>query len=338
MSQPQLWGLKRVTSQRYPVVGDTGTHPVAPVYFDVKEFLQRETVSQLWLRVVGSVSVTGVGTPGAATGRENPEAFIVSIQGTTKPSFGGISKNQLSARGCIAQRIFDNGYSFRATAISDGDTAVIPVDFLISLRYQMPGSVNPIEWALPMAAFSEYSFRVSCGGRDQLYSAGDQTWDLAGLQFELWADYNEGVAGQFHYTEEFEQSFPITASQSDFQIRLDSGWMYSHLLFLTERDNVLVNDILNNVNIQSGGRVWLPQGDANAEVIQRWNRDTHVNNAAEVLTGLYFIPALRDGMYTRAIDALTDKLEVRLDVTRTSGVELVTVRGRRIKPLALTIA
>jgi hypothetical protein len=57
------------------------------------------------------------------------------------------------------------------------------------------------------------------------------------------------------------------------------------------------------------------------------------------LTGTYFVAALRDGMYTRAIDALTDKVQVKFDVTLGAGtVRQIRIHGRRIKPLALKVA
>ena len=63
-----------------------------------------------------------------------------------------------------------------------------------------------------------------------------------------------------------------------------------------------------------------------------------VYNAAENLAGTYFIPALRDGMATRGIDASADRVEIKLDVTFGAGPSNVLIRGRRIIPQGLSVA
>ena len=341
-AMPQLWGFKKLTSESYPVKNVAAVHTPQNLYIDLKRFLPDGVLAQGFVRVRGSIIKAGAG-PGTATGRENPEGIIRALNLRHTPSLGVIGKNSLTPRGTIIQGIFDRGYAIREADVTDA-AATVSIDFFLPFIFKMPGATNPIEWGFPISLFTTAQLVVECGGRDQLFSGGSNTWDLSGLQVEVWADTDYGVGGGFHVVEEFEQTVTVDATRKDLPLRLDKGFLYSHLLAFTERDNVLVDDVMNNIYVESGGRTWTVQGDDNANgpvagssPIQRWNRETHVNNAAESLTGVYFIPALRDGMFKRTIDAGDKELVLKFDVTKTSGVEVITVRGRRMIPLALNV-
>lgn len=334
MAQVPLFGLRKVDTRPWPdrQVAASSTPQTANI--DLKDLLPSQFISLLLLRVTGSIIIAGAGG-GVATGKENPEALVLSVTARHTPTFGAIGKNNLSAVGIINQGIFDRGYAIRETDVPDA-AATVAVDFSLVLVQKMPGSVDPKEWILPMSAFDTYQLSLLCGGKEQLFTGGVNTWDLTGLNIEVWADFDESVEGKFHIMEEFEQTIPVTQSQTDLKVTLDKGWLYTHLLFIAQRDNANVDDIINNITVQSGGRIWTPQGDRNAKLIHRFNRETHVNSAAESLTGVYFIAALRDGMITRAIDASDQKLEVLLDVTLGAGTtRQVILHGRRIIPVAL---
>jgi hypothetical protein len=322
-------------SKPYPVAGAASTHPQNQLVIDLKDFLQHETVSRAFIRVQGTIVVAGAGA-GAATGKDNPEALFVNVTARHTPALGAVSKNALTARGCIKQGIFDRGYSILGSAIADS-AGTKNVDFIIPLNFKMPGSVNPVEWGLPAALFTSYQLVLTFGGRDQLFTGGTNTWDPTNLTVEIWADYDDGVAGSFHLVEEFEQTIPVLATQSDLQVILERGWIYTHLLFIANTANAVDDTLINGITVQSAGRVWTPQGDKNAKVIHRWNQETHVNNSAESLVGIYFVPALRDGMVSRAVDAGANRVEVKLDVTFGAGPSNVIIRGRRVQAKALQV-
>ena len=336
MAKPNLWGMKKLASKPYPIAGAQAVAPAGQVTFDLKDYLQNETIGRAFVRVRGNVIVAGAG-PGAATGRDNPEGIVTGITARHNPALGVVSKNNLTVRGIIQQSIFDRGYSIHGTAIADA-AATVAVDYWLPLNFKMPGAVNPIEWGLPMALFTSYQLQVNCGGREQLFTGGTNTWDATGLVVELWVEFDNGVAGSFHLVEEFEQSIPVIQTQADLQFILERGFVYTHLLFVAQTANAKDNTLINGITVQSAGRVWTPQGDKNAQMIQNWNRETHVNNAAENLAGTYFIPALRDGMVSRGIDASADRVEIKFDVTLAGGPSSILVRGRRIVPQGLQVA
>jgi hypothetical protein len=342
VAKPNLWGFKKLAAKAWPVPGAAVSSAQADLLFDLKDYLQKETVSQIFLRVRGNMNVNAPGpnTNGAATGRDNPESLIVLVTGRHTPALGVVSKNSLTARGCIQQGIFDRGYAIHATALTDPTVAgatVQAVDFLLPLKFKMPASVNPVEWGLPMGVFSSYQITVKCAGREQLFTGGTNTYDPTGLQVELWADYDDGIAGAFHLMEEFEQVVPILQTQADLQVFLERGFQYTHLMAIAQTNNAKDNTLINSITIQSAGRIWTPMGDKNAPLIQRWNRETHVGNPSEDLTGTYFIPLLRDGMVSRAIDASQDRVEIKLDVTLAGGPSNVIIRGRRVVPQGVQV-
>jgi len=335
VAKPNLWGLKKLTSKPWPVAGAAVSSPQGQATIDLKDFLQMETISRLFVRVRGSVVIAGAGA-GVATGRDNPESLVINVTARHAPALGVVSKNSLTPRGIIQQGIFDRGYSIHGTTIADA-AGTTQVDYWLPVNFKMPGSVNPIEWGLPLALFTSYQLVLTVGGREQLFSGGTNTWDPTGLVIEIWADFDAGVAGSFHLVEEFEQVVPVLQTQADLQIILERGFVYTHLLFIAQTANAKDNTLVNGITVQSAGRVWTPQGDKNAQLIQDWNRETHVNNAAESLAGTYFIPALRDGMVSRAIDATQDRVEIKLDVTFGAGPSNVIVRGRRTIPQGLQV-
>lgn len=333
---PELWGFKKVFSRAWPLAGAATSNGTQSVRFNLKDFLQTELLGSLFFRTVGNVVIAGAGA-GTATGQDNPESLVVDITARHSPTLGLVSKSALTPRGLLQMGIFDRGYSIHGTTIADaaGTTAV---DFQLPLTFKQPGSVNPVEWGLPMSLFTSYDFDVRVSGREQLFTGGTNTWDVSGLQLEVWADFDYGVAGVFNAVEEFERTISITATKSDLQDFLEKGFVYTHLLYIGERDNVKDDTLINSITLQSAGRIWTPQGDNNGKMIQRWERERYVNSAAESLTGTYFVGALRDGMFTRAIDALSDRVEQKFDVTLGGGTtRQIRLHGRRIIPKALNV-
>jgi hypothetical protein len=260
------------------------------------------------------------------------------------------TKDSLTVRGQISHDLFTRGYAIRETDITDA-AATVNVDFTVPIRFKRRGATVPIEWGLPLDLFSTVMLEITCGGRQELFTGGVNTYDLTGLVVEFWADVDYGVANEgpkiFHLVEEVEQVYPITASSKDFIIELPEGYVYTDMLFMAQRDNVLVDDIVNDIEIASGGRSWWEHGEDNAKpfaaglaagIIRRRNRDDFVSDPAAVLTGLYFFNALRDGGYRRAIDAGAQKVRVRMDVTLGGGtVREIVLRHTRIVPLSLTL-
>lgn len=334
------WGLRKIATIPYPILGANSSVTPSPVTIDIKRYLQTPVLSRLVMRVVGNiVKANGGGgaDPGTATGKENPEALMTNASFQTSPSMGALNIDAMSARGLMNWNLFHRGYAILGTDITDA-AATVAVDYEYVFNFREKNALVPLEYGLPLSLFSAANFTATFGGREQLFSGGSQTWNLSGLQIEFWADYDNDVAASFHAVEFFERSFPITATQSDFSINnLESGYIYTDLLFRTERDRALVNDIINNITIRSAGREWTPQGDKNALIIQRQNREDSLTDPSATQTGLYYVPCMRSGQFTTALDSLDSNLEVKVDVTSGAGTQVLYVVGRRIIPQKLMV-
>jgi hypothetical protein len=93
VGKPNLWGFRKVASKSYPIAGAAVSAAPGQVVFDLKGFLQTETISRLIVRVRGSLVIAGAGA-GAATGRDNPESLVTNITWRHNPALGVVSKKR----------------------------------------------------------------------------------------------------------------------------------------------------------------------------------------------------------------------------------------------------
>ena len=332
---------RKLTTIQYPIIGPQSSVSPNTQNIELKNFEQVGTIARLFIRFVGNIIVAGAGPAGTPTGRDNPEGLLILCQLKTTPDLGVNVVNNMSARGLLRQAMYERGYLIKAASVPDV-AGTTPVDYSFEINFRNPLSVKPVEYSLPMALFSSAQLQLTFGGREELFSGGlPNTWDLSGLSIQIWADMDLGIAGTFHMTCLDERSFPaITASQSDFQLtNIPPGYVYTSMLLRGETNLALDNSILQDWTIQGGGRIWTPQGDLNATMIQRWNRETNLTDPAVVQTGLYFINALRDGMITNAIDSLDSQLDVKANVVATGGTsQFLTLVSKRSIPNALSLA
>lgn len=336
---PPQFRYKKLFSFPYPITGAAASAGVVSVPVELTKYAQTDYFSRLLVSVKGNLVVTDPGggaSPGTATGRPNPEAMLVTVRQDTTPQLNGIVPvNQLSAKGLLVDNTFMRGYIVRATAITDvaGTKAV---DILYEIYYKRPYTRKGAEYDHAIAKYSSDLLTLNFGGRDQLFSGGGELWDFSGLTVSIFADsdLNNNV-DRIHNVEFFERTYPITSTQTDFPIdTLPQGFLYSDLTFVTELNNVNSNLILNNIGIEGGGRVWLPQGDGNAALLQKAAARYKgvITDPSYDPTGIYPVP-LRDGMFTKAIDSLSSPLSIRLDVTFNGGsTNLVRLIGRRMVP------
>jgi len=334
--QDAKFAKRKLTTVNFPILGANVSASTQQVNLELKNFEQNGTLARLWIRIAGNIVIAGAGA-GAATGRDNPEALLVNTTITTTPDLGVNVVNNVSARGLIRQALFERGYLKKSPAVADV-AGTIAIDSMLPINFKKASSIKPVEYSLPMAFFSSIQLQMTFGSRDQLFSGGTNTWDLSGLRIEIWAEYDRNVAGVFHMTCFEERSFPaITASQTDFQLQnITPGFVYTDMLWRTERNLALVNDILNSLTVQGGGRVWLPQGDINALWIQQMNRENLVDPAYDP-TGLYYLNALIDGYLTNALDSLDSQLDLKADVTSGAGSQFIILTSKRCKPNALQV-
>lgn len=335
----ELWRYKKLISQAYPVTGNLAVANPTQMQIELTKYAQEDFFSRLLINVRGTIVVTNAGAAGTATGRPNPEGLLVSANIATTPQLNAINPvTNVSARGLLVDNAFMRGYFVRGVTITD-TAGNKTVDTLYEIYFKRPNVRKGIEWANSIAKYSSELLTLLFGGREQLFTGGAGTWDLSGLSVSVYGDSDFAVdTDRIHNHELFERTYPITASQTDFPIdTLPQGFLYTDLYFIAELDNAPSNLILNNIDLEGGGRVWLAQGDANSSVLQRAvafqrNVITDGDSSSYDDTGIYPV-ILRDGMFTRAIDSLAAPITIKLDVTFNNGhTNLIRLVGRRMVP------
>lgn len=335
MSVRALWSVRKLVTLPY----------AASVPIELTKYAQTDVLSRILVRVFGNLTTTG--TFGAASGQDNPEGLLTSAILQTSPQVAGIVPfNAVSGRGLRWDAALNRGFIINPLAITAAAQTAAKIDMTYEFIFIRRRVKKGIEYGLDMSKYTSALLTLNFGDiSPTLFAIGTGVGSAIGqLNVEIYADSSFAVnAAQQHSTELFEQNYPILAAQSDFPInQLPPGYLYTDLCFITEVAGVPVNTVLNNIDIEGGGRVWTPAGDNNAAEIQRSLTVPLLDGGAVVyqdttvpgkLAGIYAIP-LRDGMFSRAIDALTDPIIVKLNVNQ-PGVTNVRLVGRRMVPGAV---
>lgn len=322
---PAQWKRRKLYTTQFVAGG------VVPI--ELTKYAAVDRIARLVIRLVGSIVVTGT-TSGTATGVDNPEALLVAANLSTTPQLAGMNSiTNVSGRGFKYAAAFARGYLRTNTAIADTNgTKAVDIKYVVDFKRKI--ARKGVQWSLDMKQFSSALLQLQFGNQDTLFSGGDRVWDFSGLAVEIHADSDYDVSLPMHANEFFERTYPITAAQTDFPIdTLPQGYLYTDLIFMAEDANVLSNAIINNINIEGSGRIWTPQDGNNAPIIQEtgtFDRNI-ISDAAFDSTGIYPL-VLRDGMFTKAIDALTSPLFIRLNVSLGVGTTVVRLVGRRMVP------
>jgi hypothetical protein len=342
-----LWRYKKLYSFAWPIVGPQSNPSPINIPIELTKYAQEDVFNRILIHVVGNIVVAGAG-PGVATGFDNPEGLLVQANLQTTPQVTGITPvNRMSARGLLYENMIERGFLLKATTVPDA-AATVAVDYHYILNFKRTRSRKGIEFDFAIEKYTSALLQLVLGGRGQLFTGGTNTWDLSGVQVEIYADSNFSLDASkisVHAHELFENTYPITATQTDFPIdTLPAGYLYTDMLFLTEYDNVLTNldpttgnFLVSNFDIEGGGRVWVQSGDNNADMIQQdWTRE--LVQTGQTLTGIYVpVSIMRERMFSRMIDALLAPITLKLTVQGPAATHTFTVRlvGRRMIPDAV---
>ena len=342
---PPLWRGQLVDSYSYPITAVAATQGTKSHLLDYKKILtgQGDFLSRLFLHVSGNVVVAGASS-GTATGAPNPWGLLNLTNVTTNPIYGNVTPfNGLTVRTIRSDELYNRGWATQAAALTDA-AGTQAVDFWIELNARRSDKVAymGIEYALAMGRYTSVLHNSIWGGRDQLFSGGANTWDLSGLTVDVWADVDTGTSPDFiHASELFENNYPITASQTAFQITdLPPGFIYTDFIAQTEDGGALVDTVLNNWSITVGGQTWTFQGGTNASAIRRlygYSNGLVITDQNAVLTGLYALP-MRDQSFLRGFDARFAPITMTLNVHSVSATSNLRLMGRRIVPGAVYTA
>lgn len=360
---PALFQKKFITSQQLQ----------KQVSFDLfKAGLSNEFLKAMWLHVTGTMK-TGSATKGAAvTSTLNPYDILTNCSFNVSPTPGAglLPFNQVTGRGLYTVEAIDRRefmsqlaqFGGIATALSDPETGNVvnfadgngnyTIDFWIPLRFQRNHVRKPAEYGFPLSKFTSAVLALSFDLSQTLFSTGSaNTWDYTGLTAELWGDwdYDSAPAG-VHATELYEQSFPVTANGPFLINQLPAGVIYTDIHLLVEHNGQPVSGVIDNIDIEGGGRNWTFNGDGNANYLAKITRaqfDGSVNAANAVLSnggygdlsgvpGLFMFP-MRGGSFLRGLDARNTQLLIKPNVTgwTNSGTYNIRLLARKITPYGI---
>lgn len=337
MAVRELWRLKKLTSKSYPITGAVAASGPTNVPVELTQYAQEDVFDRICVRAHGNVIVAGAG-PGTATGAPNPHGLLNKLTFQTSPQYNGVIPfNNVSARSLLTDASLARGFFLNTTEAPIPDVAgTYAIDFWLEMYFKRPKVRKGIQWALYLQKYTSALLNMNWGGREQLFTGGTNTWDLSGLQLDIYADSDLAVqADTIHASEVFEQTYVIAAAQADFPIdTLPPGYIYTDFVFQSEVAGALSDAVINNINIEGGGRVWLPQGDGNGPAVKHLYTAPEYNDQTQDITGLYALP-LRDGMFTRGIDALKAPITIKLDVNAPGSSRLIRLLVRRMVPGAV---
>lgn len=329
-----LWREYLLTTKTYPIGGANVSSGPVPMPIELTQYAQTDSFDRIIVNVKGNVIVAGTGA-GTATGAPNPHGLLNKATLQTQPNYKSVVPfNNVSARSILTDAALAKGYFINTLETPIPDVAgTYAVNFYLEFYFKRPKVRKGIQYALFLQKYTSALLTVNFGGREQLFTGGTNTWDLSGLQIKFWADSDFAVSTTaIHASELFEQTYVINASQTDYPIdTLPPGYLYTDLCFQSEVSGALADGVINNIDIEGGGRVWVRQGDSNSGFIKHIVSREWMNDASQDLTGIYALP-LRDGMFTRAIDALTAPITIKLDVTYVSPGTVIRLFGRRMVP------
>ena len=345
-----LWTEKKFYTGPYPVVGPQSSGQGNFVVDLVKQGLS-DTIDTLSVHLTGTIVQAG-STAGTFTlGAENPQGLLVQATLASAPQAAGlIPINAISSRAAVVDYALHQGYFQSNTAYNgtggpitetDGGQS-FPLDAWFHFKFKRDGAKKGIDYAHPMYPWNSDLLTLVFGTRSQMVTGGNETWDMTGVSVELYADMDiDANPSMIHAFEIFEQQYNITAANPAFIInQLPQGCFYDSLCFAAEDNGVLSDAIIYNISVQGGGRYWSQQGETNAEFIrERWTKEQFYDPTAAThstgtgLTGLYAVP-LRDGLWSRALDATAQPVVVYLGVNAPGGGHTFNVRliGRKLVP------
>jgi hypothetical protein len=343
MPTPALYSKRKIFSTQFT--------PNNPIVINLQQQgVTTDFVDEIEVEVVGTLN-SGAGAAGTATGKTNPEDILINATLQTNPVVATcLPINNATGRSLLVDDAFMFGNFRRGPAIQDG-VGNETVSARWHLHFRRHGVRKGVEYGLDMTRYTGAILTLRFGDQTTLFTGSANTWDMTVLTVNVYVISAFNVQpDQIHSHELFEQTYPITQTQSDFLINnLSPGFLYTDFYYMLERNNLLVNDALLNIDIEGGGRTWLPQGDNNAEFLQKSVTlrnfdgsvvspdDPSLNTNTNVITGIYGLSLKnQSGMYSRAVDSLTSQIISKLSVVfANTGPQLLRLAGRRVVPGAV---
>jgi len=196
----------------------------------------------------------------------------------------------------------------------------------------------PVDSYLDLREFEKTELRITWGTVADVISAGTATID-ATTKLECYANQSTEGLGSIGFRRfiSFDQR-DVTATNTDFTMLVPRSGLLIGVLFRTDRDSAPVDNIINFVTMTSDSshdhwkrRSWVT---IQMENVIRYQLDGGAAGGSGRITGYAYVDLLEDGRLASAINAeALNELKFVLDVTKTSGVEIIRATYVFFKPL-----
>jgi hypothetical protein len=186
--------------------------------------------------------------------------------------------------------------------------------------------------------YEKVELRVTWGTVANISAGGTPTIDTANTFLDVQTGETTEGADRIMFQKQItHDEVNVNATSTAFRVRVPRTGLLHGILFRTDRDNVAVNNIVNRITLQSDNSFNhvdnLRWDFLQARNVQEYQLD---GGAAptNVITGYAFLDVTEDGLMSSAL-ASTDMnaLDLVLDVTRTSGTEVIRMTHVYYKPV-----
>lgn len=287
-------------------------------------------IKQLELRLAGTLTHGGAPTP---VGSESPLALIRAIE-----IIADGRKTLFRASGKDLFRLAHITHGKRGELTAPTGASPQPFAATILIDHQALRFRKPVDSYLDPRGFEKLELRVTWGTIADLVTGG--TTPAIAATTQISGTLLQSSEGEKHII----ASKLVTQIQKDvvattpmLEMVIPRTGLLAGILFRTERDSVAVNDILNRITLVSDNNIshvhQIVAADLQRRNVITYQLDLGGGPDGQV-TGYYYLDLTEDGFLQSALNTFVlNELKVLLDVTRTSGVEMITATLLQFEPV-----
>lgn len=204
----------------------------------------------------------------------------------------------------------------------------------------------PVDSYLDLREFEKTELRITWGAATEIATAGGggSITITAATQIDAYANQStEGLNSiGFRRFLSFDQR-DINATNPELTVLVPRSGLLAGILFRSDRDKAKVDNIFNFITLTSDSshdhfkrRSW---ASLQFENVIKYQLDGGAGGGSGRITGYAYLDLLEDGRLSSAINTeALNELKLSLDVTRTSGVEIIRMTYVFFKPLRRAVA
>lgn len=292
-------------------------------------------IKRLVLRLTGSVTYA---TAPSGVGSESPLALIKSVE-----LIADGRKTLVRAAGKDLFRLahITNGKRGELTPPTFPGSSPVPFSATIIIDHQALRFVKPVDSYLDPRGFEKLELRVTWGTLADIATGGTTVAIAPSTQIS--PTLIQTTEGEFDIiaskliTSIQKQS---TATLPNFEIVLPRTGLLAGVLFRTDRDGgtgpVVADNILNKITLKSDNNISHVDSIIAADLQRRNVVDYQLDaggGADGQISGYYYLDVTEDGRLMSALNTFVlNEIKFLLDVTYTSGTELITATMLQFEP------